>query len=283
MKKIILMAETGSDINEELAAQYDIEIVPMHVNFDNETLDDGTFPVEKIVDYYESTGKLPKTSATTPVDFEERFDELHGKYPEAHILYLAYSAVTTCTYQNALIAAEGRDYITAIDTKKTSAGQGAIVISVARILQENPDISLEELVKKAEEFIEHGKMCFLPDNLDFLHAGGRVSNAAYMGAKILSIHPCIEFVDGKLVATKKYRGKMKKLADKLIREYAESYQLKKDEIWMIKTVGLSEEVMETAEATAKECGFERIQWIKAGAVITTHGGPGAFGIAGFSE
>lgn len=283
MRRIILMAETGSDINYELAAQYDIELVPMHVNFDGETLDDATFPADRIVEYYETTGKLPKTSGSTPGDFEKCFDAVHAKYPDAHILYLAYSAVTTCSYQSAIIAAEDRDYITAIDTKQVSAGQGAVVISVARILKENPDISLEELVDRTNEIIEHAKMCFLPDNLDFLHAGGRVSNGAYLGAKILSIHPCIEILDGKLVATKKYRGKMKKVVDKMIREYAESYQLKKDEIWFVYTVGLSDEVKESAVAAVKECGFEAVQWIQAGAVITTHGGPAAFGIVGFNR
>ena len=43
MKKIIIMAESGSDLTRELAAQYGIEIVPMHVTFENESLDDGTF------------------------------------------------------------------------------------------------------------------------------------------------------------------------------------------------------------------------------------------------
>lgn len=283
MKKIILMAETGSDINNELAAEYGIELVPMHVNFENETLDDGTFSPEKIIEYYETTGKLPKTSGSTPGDFEKKFDEVHAKYPDAHILYLAYSAVTTCSYQSAIIASEDRDYVTAIDTKQVSAGQGLVVVTVARILQENPDITLEELVERAKEIIEHAKMCFVPDNLDFLHAGGRVSNGAYLGAKILSIHPCIEILDGKLVATKKFRGKMKKVVDKLIREYSENYHLKKDELWFVYSVGITDEVKECAVNAAKECGFEKIQWIQTGAVITTHGGPAAFGLAGFCE
>ena len=42
MKRIILMAETGSDITLELAAKYEIEMVPMHVNFDEETLEAGS-------------------------------------------------------------------------------------------------------------------------------------------------------------------------------------------------------------------------------------------------
>ena len=50
MEKIILLAETGSDIPAETARQYGIYIVPMHVSFGGETLDDGTFSSEEIVE-----------------------------------------------------------------------------------------------------------------------------------------------------------------------------------------------------------------------------------------
>ena len=134
MKKIILVAETGSDINAELAEKCGIEIVPMHVSFDTETLDDATFPAQKIVDFYKETGKLPKTSGSTPEDFIKKFDEIHEKYPEAQILYLAYSSVTTCSYQSCVIACEDRDYVTMLDTQHVSIGQGMIVVAVAKYL-----------------------------------------------------------------------------------------------------------------------------------------------------
>lgn len=282
MNHIILVAETGSDVNPELAAQYNIQIVPMHVAFDGETLDDGTFPVEKICDYYRNTGKLPKTSGSTPDDFSKMFDAIHTQWPDAQILYLAYSAVTTCSYQSAVIAAEDRDYVTAIDTKQVSVGQAAVVTAVAQALQSDPEMSLAQAVQTAEQFIEKAKMCFLPDNLEFLRAGGRVSNVAFLGNRILNLHPCIEILDGKLVATKKYRGKMVKVAAKLIEDYSEKYNLKRDCLWLVYTTGLADEVRRSAEEAAEKCGFSQVRWIKAGGVITTHGGPAAFGLAGFS-
>jgi len=283
MSKYILVTETGSDISPDMAAEYGIEIVPMHVTFDSEPLDDGAFPVERIPEYYNATGKIPKTSGSTPDDFEKKFNEIHERDPKAHILYLAYSAVTTCSYQSAVIASEGRDYVTALDTKQVSFGLGLVVTTVARFIKENPDVSLEVLVEKAKDIIAHAKMCFIPDNLEFLHAGGRVSNAAFLGARILNIHPCIEILDGKLVATKKYRGKMKKVVDKLVREYAEEYKLCKEEVWLGYTIDFSDEAKEWAEKAARECGFKKIKWVQAAGVITTHGGPGAFGFTGFTK
>lgn len=283
MNPIIIVAETGSDLTPEMAAAYNISLVPMHVTFDDYTMDDGSFPVQRICDYYKETGKLPRTSGSSPDDFAKVFDSIHAAHPDAQILYLAYSAVTTCSYQSALIAAEDRDYVTAIDTKQVSIGQAAIVAAMADLLKKHPDLSLQEAVETARELSSRARMCFLPDNLEFLKAGGRVSNTVCLGSRILHIHPCIEIIDGKLVATKKYRGRMKKIVRQMIREYTEDYHLNKDILWFVRTVGLSEEIREIAEETAKECGFQKIQWLQANGVITTHGGPAAFGLAGFAR
>lgn len=283
MSKIILVAETGSDITPELAARYNIGMAPMHVSFDGVSYDDGSFPTEQIVEFYKTTGKLPQTSGCTPTDFEVLFDELHAKHPDAHLLYLAYSSVTTCSFQSAQIAAEGREYVTAIDTKQVSVGQGMIVVEVAKLLKANPDMTLDEAVAAANEIIGRANMCFLPDNLEFLRAGGRVSNVVALVGGLLGIKPCIEILDGKLMATKKFRGKMEKVAVQMIREYADKYALDRKELWFVYTVGLSDEVRRAAEQAARDAGFAAVQWIRANGVITTHGGPAAFGMAGLSQ
>ena len=283
MKNIILVAESGSDITPELAAKYNIFVPPMHVNFGEETFDDGSFPRQKIVDYYHNEGKLPKTSGCTPGDFIKVFDEIHEKYPQAQILYLAYSAVTTCSYQSAVIASEDRDYITILDTQHVSAGQCAVVIAMAEELEKNPEMTMEEAVAKAKKYIEKAKMCFMPDNLEFLRAGGRVSNVAFLGAQLLNLHPCIEILDGKLTATKKYRGKMVKVVAQLVKEYAEKYDMDRKLIWFVHTIGISDEVKESAVSAAKDAGYEEIRWVECNGVITTHAGPKAFGFAGFSK
>ena len=140
MSSIILIAETGSDVTPELAKEYGIHLVPMHVSLGETTLDDGAFPPEEVCAYYDQTGKVPRTSACNPEDFTVVLDEIHAKYPDKQILHLAYSAVTTCSYQNALIASEGRDYIRSVDTKHVSVGQAAVVLAVAQLLRDKPEL-----------------------------------------------------------------------------------------------------------------------------------------------
>ena len=161
MNSIILVAETGSDLTPELAAQYNIQMVPMHVAFDSTPVDDGSFHPQKIVDFHQETGKLPTTSGSTPEDFIKTFDEIHAKWPEAQILYLAYSAITTCSYQSAVIASKERDYVTAIDTQQVSIGQGMVVVEVAKFLQANPNVSIQEAAEFARRTAKQANMCFL--------------------------------------------------------------------------------------------------------------------------
>ncbi len=281
--KIILMAETGADIPAELAQRYGIAIVPMHVTFGDQTRDDATFPAEEICEFYDKTKTLPKTSGSTPEDFVKAFDDVHARYPDAQILYLAYSSVTTCSYQSAQIAAEGRNYITSLDTKKACAGQACIVLTMAKLLEENPQWTMKDAVAAAEDLIERGRMCFIPDELEYLRAGGRVNNAVALVGRVLGIHPLIEFLDGNLVATKKLRGKLIKIAPQLVRDYAAEHDLDREELWLIWTPYFPDDVRQAVNQTAESLGFRKITWVKSGGVITTHSGPSAFGVVGFTR
>ena len=282
MSDIILVAETGSDIPQETAERYGIYLVPMHVSFESEDLADGSFPPEKICSFYSKTGKIPKTSAASPSGFAEVFDEIHARWPHKQILYLAYSAVTTSSYQNALFAAAGRDYVTSVDTRQVSGGQGAIVIKLAQALEANPEMTTKEAAELAERLSTQTRMCFFPNALEYLRAGGRVSNVAYLGSKLLNIHPRIEVLDGILLVTKKYRGALKNIAARIIREYSQEHGLCKELLYLLWSVGLDEEVKRAAEDEAKSCGFMKVVWLRAGCVITTHAGPGSLGMVGFS-
>ena len=283
MSNIIVTVESGSDLPKDLAQLYGIHVVPMHITFGDKTKKDGSFPVSDICDYYEESGKIPKTSGCTPEDFRIVFEQIHQRYSEKSILHLAYSAVTTCSYQSAVIASEGCGYISCVDTKQVAAGQTAVAVRVAQKLGEHPEWSLQETVDYARKVISRVKMSFLPKDLNFLRAGGRVSNAAALVGSILSIHPVIELKDGYLVVGKKLRGKMQRIVPKLIEDFVNAENLERTMLWMESTTGLSEGTKRIAEETAQKLGFQTIFWVSAGGVITTHGGPGAFGLAGYAS
>ena len=286
MSSIILLAETGSDITPELAKQLNIRLVSMHVSMGDVTLDDGTFPAEDVHSYYERTGKTPTTSGSTPYDFEKVLEEIFSEDPAARVLYLAYSAVTTCSYHSCELALEDKPYagnVRLVDTKHVSVGQGAVVMATAKWLREHPEATLEEAAAKAEQIGLDTRMCFIPKNLDYLRAGGRCSNAVALVGNLLNLHPCIEIIDGRLIAGKKYRGAMTKLAPQLLREFTEKHALSKEHIYFIHTPYMEEAIRTVLDTEATALGYKNITWMKTGCVITCHGGPGAFGIVGATK
>ena len=282
-KKILITAETGSDITKELAEELGIVLIPMHVSMGGETLDDGTFPAEDICAYYDHNGKIPTTSGSTVYDFESVYDEIFAKEPDTQILHLAYSAVTTCSYHSCELAIEDKPYannVRIVDTKHVSVGQGAVVLAVCAWLNAHPEASLDEAVAAAKIIGEQTQMCFIPKTLDYLRAGGRVSNAAAMVGNVLQLHPCIEILDGKLMAVKKYRGKLEKQAPVLLRDFDAKHNLLRDHIYFISSPYMEDGVRTALEAEAAAMGFEKVSWYNTGCVITCHAGPGAFGIVG---
>ena len=142
---------------------------------------------------------------------------------------------------------------------------------------------LEEAAEKAKEVSERVRMCFVPDKLEFLRAGGRVSNAAALCGALLKIHPQIDILNGYLKATKKHRGSMKKIVGQLTENYIREQKFSLDEVWLICSPRMSDEVRRRAEQAALNCGVKKVTWVQTGGVITCHGGPGAFGVVGISE
>lgn len=279
--KIILVAETGSDITKELAEQLGVILIPMHVSMGDKTLDDGTFPPENVCAYYDRTGMIPTTSGSTVFDFESVYDRIFKNNPDSKVLHLAYSAVTTCSYHSSQLAIEDKPYkdnVRIVDTKHVSVGQCAVVTAVSEWLEEHPEATLNEAAKKANTISAQTKMCFVPKNLNYLRAGGRCSNATALVGNLLQLHPCIEIIDGKLIACKKYRGHMDKVARALLRDFCAKNNPLQDHIYFIATPYMDPAIRLALTEEAKMLGFQKITWVKTGCVITCHGGPGAFGI-----
>lgn len=283
MTKFIITTESGSDLSPEIIERYNIHVIPMHVTMGSETFDDGSFDVEDVYRFYDKTGTLPKTSGSTPQDNSIVFERIFAKYPEAHIIHIAYSAVTTVSYNSCHIAAQDFKNIHPVDSKNVSGGLTAVVVATAKFIEKNPDSTPEEIVAFVEDVRERTRFVFLPQSLLYLKAGGRVSNVAYLGASLLNLHPTIILKDGYLVASKKYRGSFERCLKNTIKDFFKNYDIDPDTLIIGGTKRLSEDHKKLAASLLQEHGFENPTSFTAGAVISSHGGPGAFGIIGIEK
>ncbi len=283
MSKTVIITETGSDITADIAAEKGIKIVPMYVRAEGKSRVDGSFPAKELFEIYERTKQLPKTSASNPQDYLQVYKEIYKENPHCNILHLGYSAITTASFNNAKLAGEEMPDINIchIDTKQVSGGLGAVVLKAAEYLQKNPHRDSDEVRDYCMDLINRSRFVFFPGKLEYLKAGGRVSNSAYLVASMLGLKPLIEMQDGKLIGTKKYRGSDEKIYKKFINDYLSDTKLEKDSFFMVYSQGLDENLKKELEKEATKYGYENIKWVATGCVISTHAGPGAFGLGGF--
>ena len=285
-REIVVCTESGSDVPEHLVEKYDFHVIPMHVIMDMQSYDDGRFPVDKVYEYYERTKKVPSTSAVNVNEYAEMWAQLRQKVPGCVIFQFTYSSKASSTWASAQIAVKSFPDVYIIDTLNVSGGCTAHMIACWELIQKRKEEGVKDYAALAEECQELAKraVChFIPGTLEYLRAGGRVSNAQYIGATLLNLKPLIEMVDGELIATKKYRGSMAKICDPFMKEFTEKYKLDKKCLYLMYSKGLAQEVLDHMAENAEALGFQSWEYVMTGCVISCHGGKGAIGLAGMLE
>lgn len=283
MKKYVITTESGSDLSQEMIDRYNIKVIPMHVTMGTETYPDGSFDVQKVFDFYKETETLPKTSGSTPQDNIDAFTEVFAQYPDAHIIHIAYSAVTTVSFNSANIAAQDFDNVHLVDSKHVSIGAATIIKETAKFIENHPETSPEEIIAFVEDIRERTHTICLPETLVYLRAGGRVSNLVFYGANLLRVHPAIVLENGYLVSGKRYRGSFERCIKRMITDFFKVNTINPETVLVTGAPSLSEAHKEIIAELLKKNGVKEYRWMSAGAVISSHAGPGAIGITGIEK
>lgn len=285
MREIIISTESGSDLPQKLIDQYDFYVVPMHVIINDTDYADGTIPVDMVFEHFEKTGKVPSTSAVNVGEYHDFWTKLQADHPGCVIMHFTYSSKASSTHQAAMIAVREFENIYIIDTKQVSGGCTAHMIASWKRIQEVKDTvtDFQALADELQVLADKAVCHFIPNTLEYLKAGGRVSNAQYLGATLLNLKPLIEMIDGKLIATKKYHGSMSRWVDKFMDDFTQKYKLKKDCLYLMYGKGLAESVLKRMAENATRLGFRSYEYVMTGCVISCHGGKGAIGLAGMLE
>ena len=291
MKKIIITTESGSDVPQHLAEKYDIKIIPMHVVMDGKSYDDGVTDPNVVFEYFERTGKVPTTSCVNTHEYTDFFNKLQEENPDSFIYHFSYASRSSATYEACHIALEQGHFknIYLIDTKSVSGGCTAYIIEAIKHIDNysgslDSDEDYIKLGHELDKITDKIECNFIPATLEYLKAGGRVSNAKALIAGILKLHPLIEIDEnGVLIASKKYRGNMAKVCEKFLPDFFEKFDLNKDIIYLMYGKGLDKSVLDRMKELATEYGFKNIEYVMTGCVISCHGGKGAIGLAGVKK
>lgn len=278
MSKIIVTVDSGADITPERAARFGIEVIPFHLTLGDVAFDDGEISPDDMLRICAEEKVLPKTSACSPADYAQVFERILAQDADTEVLHLALSSEFTRSFLSALDASEIEPRVTCLDSQTATGAYGLIAEKVAAFVREHPDAEMADALAFAHVLIERVQLGFVPNDLSFLKAGGRLGAAGFAAAQVLNIRPAIEIEDGRLVVKKKLRGSAKRIVSQYLDEFFSREPLDLEQVVFLYSTGLSEKVREAAEGKAREAGFEEIRWVQAGCVISSHCGPEAFGV-----
>lgn len=279
---IIITTESSCDIPEALRNKWGIRTVAFSVNFPDRTVPDNSIPVEEIFAFFERTHTIPKTSAANPDQYTVFWDTLLAENQDAEILHVGYSSACSCGFQNAVIGRQDCKHpekIRLVDSLNVSCGLGCLTLKAAALREAYPEDTLEALAQRVEAFVPKTRMVFVPNRLDFLAAGGRVSNAAALGAAILRLKPRIDIIKGELIAGRKYRGSMAHIAPQMLDDFLRGRKFDLSNVYMIHAAGAAAEALNKLRERLQAHGFRNIHEWDLGSVMTVHGGKGAVGLA----
>jgi DegV family protein with EDD domain len=275
-EKVVIISDSTSDLSPELIDRYDIKIIPLRVSLGDKQYTDGVdITPEMIYEHYEKTGELPKTAAINIAEFTS-FVEPYTK-DGASVVLFTIGAQMSSTYNNARLAAEDLGNVYAVDTANLSTGGGLLVIAAAEMAQKG--MSAAEIATECEKLAKRVDASFVIDDLEFLYKGGRCSALAAFGANALHLKPCIAVRDGKMGATKKYRGKFGEVLKKYVAEQiGDASDIVTDHVF-VTHAGCDEEIYMACYEQVKAYGiFKEVHLTRAGCTVSSHCGRNTLGV-----
>lgn len=274
---IRIVIDSTSDVTEEIIEKYNLKMVPLTVNFENESfLDKVELSSAEFFEKLEKSEKLPTTSQVSPGSFVEAFSEILLEGDQVLGIFLA--SEFSGTYDSARIAKDmvGSDNIRIIDSRSVCLGTFSLILDAIRLVNEKKTI--DQIVSELEETKEKIVAVAALDTLKYLEKGGRLSKGQAVVGSILNIKPVIEIKDGKLAVIEKIRGKNKTI--KWIDEWIEknNYDLS-DKTVLLFHARSYDQLKALRETIEQKYKIKEIIEQEIGPVIGTHAGPGVLGIS----
>lgn len=256
MEKVKIIADSGCNIDLDMAREYDISILPFNINFKDKSYTD-LYELSRedfFIKYKESKERVT-TSMPSPGKFLKLLEE---EYQKGYRNFIVFSITKKFSgiYQmmdmmkEEFVEENSDARIKIIDTN--TATIAAIYPVIKAAIYAKDGMGLDEIYKKSLDNLKYCNVAGVVKNLDALVRGGRLPKTISKLANLISFSPVLCIEDGEIKLIKKVTGKKKsykeliKYLKKLCKKYKD-YQIiiggadSSDEIEILKE-GLSSEI-----------------------------------------
>jgi DegV family protein with EDD domain len=272
-----ILADSTCDLSPSLISRYKIGIIPLYVHLGEKEYKDGVdITPSDLYKWSDEHNETPRTSAPGIEDIESFLDK---DSTDEYVIFTISSSMSS-SYNNCILAAEDlemTDRVHVIDSANLSTGIGLQVIKAAELAAAG--MTASEIAAEIEKIKGKVRASFVVDTLTYLYRGGRCSGVSAFLGSALRLHPRIEVIDGAMHPEKKYRGKNTRFIMDYVRDMENDLRSAVRDRVFITHSGCDREIVEDVRAYLEGLGrFDEILETTAGAVISSHCGPGTLGV-----
>jgi fatty acid kinase fatty acid binding subunit len=281
MSKLAIVTDSTACIPPELVAQYHLHIIPLKLQWEGQTYQDGIdISPSEFYTRLEHAKSLPTTSQPSPPEFRQLFEQLAPDHDGILVLLISSGISGTVGSAQSAAAELTTIPIEVIDTRLAAGSQAMVVLAAARAAEQGA--SLQAAADVARRAIENMHVFFIVDTLEYLYKGGRIGGASrYMGT-LLDIKPVLFLnPDGKIDALERVRTHHKaisRLVELIVMNAAD-----KPAHLSVFHAAAPQAARDVLERSSIQLHCLDSLLLDLSPVIGSHVGPGTIGVAVYTE
>lgn len=265
-----ILVDSGSSIKSDETQHYNIELIPLKILLGEDEYQDGVnLPIDVFYDKLINEKMFPKTSLPNLGELEEKVNGYTNAGDK--VVILTISAEISGSFNAIKLLFKDNENVLVLDSRMAVGGMRLIVDEINKYR----DQPFEVIEEKVNAIIPKIKIMAIPETLEYLMRGGRLSKKDWLIGSLLKIKPIIGFIEGKVkVLTKKIglKSGMSYIANALNEfECDENYEIIPSYTYTDENL---KKLMEVTDERYKKQMRVRDNLDPA---IACHWGPGAFG------
>lgn len=273
-----IIVDSCCDLTAELRKRFDISTAPLSIDIeDKHFVDDENLDRESLLAAMRNSSEAPKTASPGPGPFLE----LYHKYENIFVVTL--SKELSATYQNAVLAKEllkeeaGNKFVKVFNSFSATVGETMIAYKLGELIEAG--LNRDEIVEKAEKYIDEMQTLFVLDSLDNLIKAGRMGKLKGKLASFFNIKPVLAgTAEGTITLIDKARGS-KRAISKLVDKIGERGDNLEEKVLGIAHCNALERAEYIKKEAAKKYNFREIIIVETAGISTVYANEGGIVLA----